>query len=346
MRAVVKTERGPGHMVLHEMPMPVPEADELLIRIRSAGICGSDLHIYDDAIKTPIRTPVIVGHEFSGEVVETGRDVRDFIVGDRVSVETTKTCCETCEQCQSGRYNLCTQRRLFGYWYDGCFAEYIAVPARRSYKLPPNISYDEGSLCEPLACAVHAVTELTPIREGELVAILGPGPIGLLTQLVVQAEGGHVVMISTPRSASRLKVATRLGAEAALEVGKDDVVQSVLDMTGGRGADVVFECAGSPQAVDMGFDLVRRGGRFTLEGLFGKSIDMDFDKVAFKEILVTGALGQKRSAWEIGLRYLAERRVNVSELVTERLPLEQWQEGFDLTRGTKGREHIKVVLTP
>ena len=346
MQAVVKTARGHGHVTVKEMPRPEAGPGEILVRVRAAGICGSDLHIYDDAIKSPIRTPVIMGHEFSGEVVEVGDGVDDFAPGDRVCVETTSTCCDECEYCKDGRYNLCTNRHNHGYWDNGCFAEYMKASTRRAYHLPPHISYEEGALCEPLACAVHAVTELTPIREGELVAVLGPGPIGLLTQLVVQAEGGDVIMISTPRSAPRLKMAEKLGAAFTFEIGKDNVVEAVNDITHGLGVDTVFECAGSPQAVDMGFELVKRGGRFMLQGLFGRPIDIDFDKVVFKEIIVSGALGHKRSTWETAIQYLAERRVNVADLVTQRLPLAQWQKGFDLTRGIKGRENIKVMFTP
>jgi L-iditol 2-dehydrogenase len=187
---------------------------------------------------------------------------------------------------------------------------------------------------------------LTPITQGEFVVVIGPGTIGLLTQLVAQADGADVAVISTPRSAPRLKVADDLGAAVTLELEKDDVQNRILEATDGRGADVVFECAGSPQAVDLGFDLVKRGGRFTLEGLFGSLISMDFDKVAFKEIRVVGALGQKHSAWKLALQYLAERRVNVSPLISSELPLEQWQKALDWTRGIAGREQIKVLLRP
>ncbi|MBN2581388.1 MAG: alcohol dehydrogenase catalytic domain-containing protein [Pirellulales bacterium] len=328
------------------MPRPRPEPDEILIRVRAAGVCGSDIHIFDDAIKTPIHTPVIVGHECAGDVIEVGSQVKDFAVGERVSIESTKVCCEQCELCLAGNYNLCKQRRLFGYWYDGCFAEQIAVPAKRAYRLPPHIAYEEGALCEPLACAVHAVNELTPVAPGEFVVVIGPGTIGLLTQIVAQAEGAHVAVISTPSSSPRLRMAERLGAALTLELEKDDVPARILEATGGKGADVVFECAGSPKAVDLGFDLVRKGGRFTLEGLFGQFIPMDFDKVAFKEIRVVGALGQKRSAWNISMQYLAERRVNVAPLISRQVPLEDWEKAFDWTRGTAGREHIKVLLIP
>jgi L-iditol 2-dehydrogenase len=190
------------------------------------------------------------------------------------------------------------------------------------------------------------VTELTPITSGEFVVVIGPGTIGLLTQLVAQADGAEVAVISNASSVARLETARELGAAHALQLGKDDIQQRILDATGGRGADVVFECAGSPQAVDLGFDLVRRGGRFTLEGLFGREIPMDFDKVAFKEIRVVGALGQKRSAWNIAMRYLSERRVNVAPLISRQVPLEEWETALNWTRGTTGRENIKVLLDP
>jgi L-iditol 2-dehydrogenase len=180
MIAVVKTKGGKGNIELRDMPEPVPGEGEVKIEVKAAGVCGSDIHIWDGDIKIPLKPPVIIGHEFSGVIADIGDGVRGFEVGQRVVSETTFSSCGICAYCRTGEYNLCDDRRVIGYWLNGAFTRFCIVPASRLHTLPPDIDFHSAALTEPLACCVHAVVELTGISAGNTVVVIGPGAMGLL----------------------------------------------------------------------------------------------------------------------------------------------------------------------
>ena len=343
MKAVVKYAHGKGNVELRDMPEPSPGPDEVMIEVKAAGICGSDLHIFDEDIKLPIRPPVIIGHEFSGVIAEVGSSVTKWKPGDRVTSETSAHVCGECLPCRTGNYNVCAEKRLIGYWFNGAFAKYCVVPSRLVHKLPDNVSFLAGALCEPLACCVNGVIEKTRILPGDVVVIAGPGPIGLLSLQIAKSQGATVVLCGLSQDEKRLKLGEELGADLIINVEEEDPFQTVLKMTNGAGADVFLECSGSPNAVRMGFQLVRRMGQYTQLGLTGRSFSLDFDLVAYKEIIVRGMLGQRWTSWNRGLKMLSKGLVKTEPLISDVLPLSQWEIGFQKFRRKEG---IKIILKP
>lgn len=343
MKAVVKYAHGKGNVELRDVPEPSPGPDEVMIEVKAAGICGSDIHIFDEDIKLPTRPPVIIGHEFSGVVAEVGSSVTKWKPGDRVTSETSAHVCGECLPCRTGNYNVCAEKRLIGYWFNGAFAKYCVVPSRLVHKLPDNVSFLAGALCEPLACCVNGVIEKTRILPGDVVVIAGPGPIGLLSLQIAKSQGATVVLCGLSQDEKRLKLGEELGADLIINVEEEDPFQRVLKMTNGAGADVFLECSGSPNAVRMGFRLVRRMGQYTQLGLTGRSFSLDFDLVAYKEIIVRGMLGQRWTSWNRGLKMLSKGLVKTEPLISDVLPLSQWEIGFQKFRRKEG---IKIILKP
>jgi len=342
MKGLVKYARGSGNMEIREVvERKELEPEEVRVEIRATGICGSDLHIFHDEIQIPMRPPVIIGHEFSGEVVEVGAAVVDLVQGDRVTgVPTVKRCGE-CRYCRTDFINLCPKRESLGYIHNGSFAPSTVLPARNALKLPETVDYRMGALTEPLACCVHAVTELTGISAGDLVAVVGPGAIGLLCQQVAQAEGGRTVVFGTKRDRHRLELASRLGAERVVNIDEEEAGESLVELSEGYGADVVLECSGHPGGAQLAIDLVRRQGKFTQVGLFGKPIEFDLEQIAYKEIRLTGSLGQKPSAWRRALTLLGAGRIETEPLISHQFALEDWSTAFSVFEKGEG---VKLFL--
>jgi L-iditol 2-dehydrogenase len=343
LKAVVKYALGLGNVELRDVPEPFPRPDEVKIEVKAVGICGSDLHIYDGDIKLPIRTPVVMGHEFSGVIAEVGSSVSEFKPGERVSSETSAQVCGTCIPCKTGNYNICAQKRLIGYWFNGAFAKYCVVPSHLVHRLPDNVSFIGGALCEPLMCCVNGVLEKTAISPGDIVVVAGPGTIGLLSLQLVKAKGGFVILCGTSVDKGRLELGKKLGADVTVNVEEQNPWKLVSGITNSEGCDVFLECAGSPSAVRMGLNLVRRGGQYTQLGLTGHPFELDFDLVAYKELIVKGMLGQRWTAWRLGMKLLEKSLVKTEELVSDVLPLSKWQEGFEKMRHKEG---LKIILNP
>jgi L-iditol 2-dehydrogenase len=342
MKGVVKFARGDGYVDLREVAETPPRPNQLKIEVKASGICGSDLHIFHDTIKIPMRPPVVMGHEFSGVVVEKGAEADDEIkVGDRVTGEPSVEICGKCRYCRSEYYNLCSERKVMGYWHNGCFARYCNVTF--AHKLPENVSFEAGAMTELLACCVHGVIEQTGVSAGDFVAVTGPGPVGLFAAQLALAEGGVVMVCGVPGDEQRLKLAQELGAQHVLNVGREDVLQRVRELTGGYGADVVLECSGSAAAANLALDLVRKRGKYTQLGLFGRPIEIDFEKIVFKEIQATGSVSQRRPAWKRALSLMGRGVVKSERLVSHRFPLAEWKKAFDLFEAKEG---IKLVLIP
>jgi L-iditol 2-dehydrogenase len=342
MKGLVKYSLGDGFMELREVDDTPPEANQVKVEVKAAGICGSDLHVLHNDINIPIVPPVIVGHEFSGVVVGKGDCVGEEIaIGDRVTGEPSTYYCGNCRYCRAGYYNLCSERKVLGYSSDGCFAKYCNVT--HFHKLPERVSFKEGAMTEPLACCVHAVTEQTGVSVGDFVVVTGPGPIGLLVAMIARAEGGTVLVCGTDRDAERLKRAEEIGIPHTVNVEACDAVALVRDMTGGYGADVVLECSGVPRAAVMGLDMARKRGKYTQVGLFGRPIEIDFEKIAFHEIEVRGALSQRRPSWERALKLMEKNMVSCGALISHEFGLPEWKRAFEIA---ENREGMKILLVP
>ena len=341
MPAVMKIAPGKGNVALREAPVPEPRPGQVLLAVRAAGICGTDLHIYHD--EYPTQPPVILGHELAGEVAAVGEGVARVKPGDRVTTETYFHLCATCRFCRGGQPNLCPRRRSIGSGVNGGFAPFVVVPERNVHVLPDGLSFREAALTEPLACVVHGALELPKVTAGDVAVVAGPGAIGLLTLQAARAAGASVIVLGTSVDRRRLDLARELGAAAAIDISEQDAAPIVQGLTGGWGADIVFECSGAgPGALGL-LAHVRRGGQYAQIGLFGKPVAWDLDQVCLKELRVTGSNASVPSAWRTALRLLAEGRVQTAPLISDVFPLPGWEDAF---ARFERREGIKVLLEP
>lgn len=343
MRGVVKYGRGSGFVELRDVEEQPPGPGQVRVEVKAAGICGSDLHIYHDTINYNIRTPVVIGHEFSGVVVAKGDGVGDDIqIGDRVTGEPSIYICGACDYCRSGHYNMCPTRQVMGYFHDGCFAPY--VNATFVHRLPDRVTFEAGAVTELLACCVHSVIEQAGVAAGDLVAVIGPGPVGLFAALVAMAEGGAVVLCGVSRDRQRLAFAEReLGVAHTVDVQTEDAVKRIAELSGGYGADVVVECAGAAPAIDLALQAVRKRGKVSLMGLPGRKVEVDFEKIAYKELAVSGGIGQRRTAWERSLKLMERGVIDNEKLISHQLTLGEWNRGFEMM---ERQESLKVLLRP
>ena len=331
---------GPGEMTLVERPDRRPSGDELRVAVRASGICGSDVHGYLGL--TGRRQPgTVMGHEAAGEVLEIGQDVDGLAVGDRVALRSILAC-GSCDLCRRGLPNVCERRRGLGMQFDGAYAERMVVPAALAVRLPKVVSYEAGALVEPLAVALHAVA-ITPLEAVDRVAIVGAGPIGLLTLLALRERGIEWVAISD-RSAHRLAVATALGASLAIDVGRDDPGQVVREATGGRGADVVFEAVGISATVAQSLALARTGGQVTWIGNSAPLVELPMQDMVTRELTLRGSYAFD-GEFEEAIERLAAGRIDVRPLIELTAPLDDGPELFRrLGEGTL--DAVKVILIP
>lgn len=300
------------------------------MEVVAAGICGTDLHIVDGEYET--ATPVTMGHEVSGVVAELGDGVEESWLGAHVASETYFSTCGRCAQCRAGRINLCLERRSIGTHVDGAFAPLLLVPSRNLHRLPDWLDGRVAALCEPLACVCHSVLEPEPVvGVGDDVLVTGPGPVGLLAAQAARAAGGGVHVRGTLRDDRRLAAARELGFETSTtEDGSVD-------------ADVVIECSGSEAAMAHGLTAARRGARYVQIGLAGKPVALPFDLVCLHELTITSGFASTPTSWGKALELVNERRVELDPLVTEVVPLAEWERAFAATRAAEG---IKFVLDP
>jgi L-iditol 2-dehydrogenase len=341
MPAVVKTARGEGNVALRERPVPKPGPGQVVLAVRAAGICGTDLHIFHD--EYPTRPPVTLGHELAGEVAATGEGVSEFAPGDRVTTETYFHLCGVCRFCRGGQPNLCPERRSIGSGVDGGFAPYVLVPARNLHRLPETLSFQAAALTEPLACVVHGALELPKVTAGDIAVVSGPGAIGLLTLQAARAAGAAVIVLGTAADRRRLELARGLGAERVVDIDDEDPAPIVQGLTDGWGADVVMECSGAGPAALGLLAHARRGGQYAQIGLFGKPVAWDLDQVCMKELRVTGSNASVPSAWRTALRLLGEGAVQAKPLISDIYPLAGWRDAFDRFEHRSG---AKILLDP
>ncbi|WP_077329169.1 zinc-binding dehydrogenase [Virgibacillus siamensis] len=341
MKALVKTELGFGNLEIQEKNEPTPGPDQVKIEVKYAGICGSDIHTYEGHYK--VGVPVTLGHEFSGVVVETGEGVTDFSVGDRVTSETTYSICGECEYCKTGDYNLCNHRKGLGTQQDGGFTNYLIARAESVHKLPDGVSFQSAAMTEPLACTHHAVSK-TDIKDGDVVVVIGPGPIGLFTAQVAKSFGATVIITGLTNDQVRLNKAEELGMNYVVNTQEQDVKEVVHQLTDGYGADIVFECSGAVPAAKQGLDLLRKKGQYCQVGIFPQpDVSFDLEKIIQKEIRVVGSRSQKSADWEPSLELMNSRNVNAEAMVTHEFKITEWDEAY---QAIKGGEAIKVLLTP
>lgn len=330
--AVGKLGPGPGNVGLRQQQVLPPGPGEVLLEVIAAGICGTDLHIADDEF--PSNPPVTMGHEVTGEVAAAGPDVDEVLIGQRVACETYFSYCEECRFCRSGSPNLCADRRSIGSHVDGGFARWLTVPARNLHRLPDHVGRYAGALVEPLACVAHCLFDPAVIDAGDDVLVIGPGTMGILTAQAARAAGGNVVVAGLERDRARLAVARDLDLTTVIADDKRD-----LSMPPG----VVCECSGSATGAAFGLAAIEKGGHFIQVGIFGAPVTLDLDTVLLKELVYTSGFASTPRSWSRALALLDKGSVELDPLVTDVVPLDDWQRAFDATRRAEG---MKFVLDP
>ncbi|MBA3557281.1 MAG: L-threonine 3-dehydrogenase [Gemmatimonadaceae bacterium] len=338
MKALVKQSAGSG-FVLKDVPEPSIRDDEVLIRVRRAGVCGTDVHIYewDDWAKGRCKPPFVVGHEFAGEVAQVGKLVTDVREGDRVTAEG-HIVDGRCLLCRTGNAHVCPYTRIIGVDRDGCFAEYISMPGTNVWHLDDNISFDIGGIHDPMGNAFH--TALTADIPGATVLITGCGPIGIFAVGICAAAGASRIIASDVND-TRLALAKTMGAHDA--VHPEEAEATVKRWTNGLGVDVVLEMSGVPSAIHQAFALVRVGGRVQMLGIPAKPIDVNFaTEIIFKGITIYGVVGRRMyDTWHQMTRFLRSGEFDPTPVITHRFPLEEIDEAM---RVIKSGEAGKVIL--
>jgi len=341
MKAVMKVEPGYDNMLLKTIPESEVQKNQVKIKVAYTGICGTDIHTFTGQYKNS-QTPVVLGHEFSGIVVEVGEDVTKVKVGDKVTSETTFVTCGECEYCLEKDYNLCAHRKGIGTQINGSFAEYVISREESVHVLPDTVDLKAAALTEPLACCVHAALEKTVVKKEDKVLIFGPGPIGLLQAQVVKAQGAFVILAGITKDQKRLELAKSLGVDVAVDIQKESLEEMVLTYTDGYGVDKLFECSGAVQALNQGLPLVKKKGTFVQVGIFSEKLNLlDQESIIQREITYIGTRSQKPSSWHIALKLLEEKKINTEKMITKIVPLDYWRQGFEAV--LSGNE-IKVLV--
>lgn len=339
VRALVKEAAGPG-FTLRDVARPVIRDDEVLIKVRRAGVCGTDVHIYDwDAwAQGRCRPPFTVGHEFAGDVVQVGSLVADVREGDRVTAEG-HIVCGRCHLCRTGNAHVCPNTRIIGVDRDGCFADYIAMPASNVWHLDDAVSYEVGGIHDPMGNAFHTALVGTEMS-GKTVLVTGCGPIGIFAVGICKAAGASRIIASDVNE-TRLALARTMGAHDA--VHPRDAGSAVQTATNGLGVDVVLEMSGVPSAIHQAFALVRVGGRVQMLGIPARPMELDFaTEIIFKGITVYGVVGRRMyDTWIQMTQFLRSGQFDPSPVITHRFPLEQFD---DAIAAIKGGSAGKVVF--
>ena len=343
MKAVVKTAPGPGAQLV-DVPSSSPGEGEVRVKIDIAAICGSDVHVYDwvpRVARSNVRLPLIMGHEYCGRVVEVGRGVNNVQPGDLVAGETHIPC-GNCYVCHLGKPHICQNLKIVGRHIDGCFTEEMVVPAPGVFKLPDDFPPDAAAVLEPLGCGVRPFFDEDV--GGTTVVVLGAGPIGLFAMAGARALGAAQV-VATNRSQFRLDLAAAMGATVCLSPEREDVVQAVLSLTRGVGADIVLDSTGNAEAFRQGIRMLRKGGTMLIIGMPSEPVQLDLGAdLCLKEATLRGFHGREMyRSWEKVVPLVQRGAIPTAPVITHRLPLADFATGF---AAAAERRAGKVLLVP
>jgi alcohol dehydrogenase/L-iditol 2-dehydrogenase len=344
MKAVVLYDKSDKSVEIRDVPVPTIGPEECLVEVKYCGICGSEPHMYHGQLTLLARPPVILGHEWSGEIVSVGERVTGFAVGDRVTCETAAETCGTCALCRSGAYNVCPERRAFGFAVDGAFTKFVRARFHRLHHIPEGVSYEAAAMTEPICVAYNAVAEKSRIHPGDTVVIIGPGPVGLFSLQVAKLSGaGTVVVTGTKRDAARLDLARRLGADITVDVSEQDPVDVVRGVGDGLGAHLVIDAAGVPPAIQQSLQVVRQNGQVTKVGWSLQPVNLTLDEIVAKVITYQGAFSHTWTTWETCLELMRLGKIETAPLISDVWPITRWEEAFHRLEALTAH---KILLHP
>ena len=342
LKALVKTQKGEGYLKIEEREIPQIASDEVLIKVAYAGICGTDIHIKHD--QYPYWPPVIIGHEFSGTVVETGSDVKSFSKGDRVVGEPHNLACGKCELCRTGNIQLCLSKRSIGWGIDGAFAEYLKMPEKLLHKIPEGVSLEAAALAEPCAIVAHQMLERGRIIPGETVVIMGMGPIAIIAAQMARIAGaGKIVMCGcTSDEAIRLDIVKKLNCcDLFINVQKEKTEEVLSDILENGGVDVVVEASGAVSAIKTGVRILKKKGLFCAIGMTSDAqIEFPWNEAMGKAIDLEFNMSSSYIGWKTALNLLESGKLN-TEILADIRPLEEFEKAFDDLESGRA---VKILL--
>ena len=341
---------GPNDLKYEDIPIPEIREGELLVKIHSCAICGSDLrNVKAGGSSHGMMLPRVLGHEAAGEIVKIGQEVYDFKIGDRVLLSVTVPCGK-CDYCLKGITNLCDNKTALSYQYDGCFAEYVAVPSQLVktggvIPIPDNVNYDAASIVEPISCVLNG-QELSQVGLNDIVVIIGAGPVGVFHAIIAKILGAAEVVISEILE-DRIEIVKQLNiADRVINSQKEDFVSNVLKATNGQGADVVIVAAPSREAQEQAFSVAKKRGRINFFGGLPKDnsyILIDSNFIHYKELFVHGTSDSTVMHMKKVLKLIADGRINTTKLITKTFNISEYKEGFKLASSGKA---LKVIIKP
>jgi L-iditol 2-dehydrogenase len=343
VKALVKYQKGEGNVEIRDVPEPIlPEENWVLIKIKAAGVCGTDIHVWQEKFQN--WPPVILGHEFSGEVVKVGGRVRKVKIGDRVVSEPNTGGCGICDYCRSGNMHMCPEKLTLGWRINGAMTDYIAVPDMLLHHIPDNVNFVQAALCEPLAIAVYSVAERGKININDKVLVQGCGPIGILTAYMAKMLGaGKVIITGIDKSeAVRLPAGLKAGADLAVNIQRENLHEIADRVTGGKGVDVLIETSGAPSAISQCTDFVKKQGRIIALGIPAGDITFPWNTAVLKNLDVFFNMSTSYTAWDRALDRLSKDAALLDNLITSVRRLDDWEDAF---KSLLDERDIKVVFT-
>ena len=343
MKGLVKYALGEQGVELKELPEPIPKEGELKVKVLAAGICNSDIHALRD--ERAVVMPVIMGHEYVGQVVETCGEVGDFSVGDWVVTLPACYSCGICDICKQGLVTLCRERKSIGSHRDGAMANYVVVPAKYSYHVPDSAkTLDEKAvyaLTEPLACMVRGIYEKIDVKEGDTVVVSGPGIMGQYAAQLFKCRGAYVIMSGLPQDKDKLELAKSLGTDACASSFEE--LQQLVYAHNPKGADITCDCTGVVPSLENCMKVIRPLGTHLQIGLFGGKVNFRLDYIFDREVRYLPSNSSSVSSWKTTLELLDQGKVTMKPFLTKKVPLEDWKSGFDTVLA---KAAYKVVLMP
>lgn len=344
MKAVVNYDSKPCSVELREIAEPRPMPGELVVRVRAVGVCGSDLHQYRGTHSWKVNYPVILGHEFAGEIVAVGEGVEGWREGERVTCETAAVICGHCLYCRSGRYHLCPERLGYGYGTDGAMTLYVRAAARALHRLPDNVPFEDAAMTEPCCVAANAVIELSHPKPGDFILVFGSGPIGILClQMAKLFSPREVALVGLSTDGKRLEIAEAVGADRILLADQDDLLAYARRQGDGLGADLVIDAVGTSAVLEPCLHLVRPGGQITKVGWGPEPLNFSLDPLVQKAVTLQGAFSHTYATWERVLTLMGKSRLCLAPMRRVFKKLESWREAFE---AMESRKIVKSILIP
>ncbi|MBO5565242.1 MAG: alcohol dehydrogenase catalytic domain-containing protein [Lachnospiraceae bacterium] len=329
----------PGEITFREIDIPKPTADQVLVKIKRIGVCGSDIHVYHGT--HPYTSyPVTQGHEVSGQIVEVGEYVKDLSVGQRVTIEP-QVFCGRCYPCLHGKYNLCEKLKVMGFQTTGTASEYFAVDASKVTPLPEGMTYNEGAMLEPLSVTIHAAKRFPDVKDAKCV-VLGCGPIGILLIQSLKAFGAEKVL-ATDVSDTRLALAKEMGADVAVNTMNKDFGETLLEVFGEDKADVMYDCAGNDITMNQAIQNARKGSTIILVAVFGKMANVDLAKLNDSELDLNTSMMYRHEDYVDAIRFVNEGKIQLKPLMSKHFAFQDYLEAYQYIDANR-ESTMKVIV--